>query len=64
MRLTVPAVVVLGVLVGVLIRGQRLRGGPAAVAVTFGFELAHSQAAPVITDTCRLIAQLIGRLHL
>ncbi|MFG2526606.1 hypothetical protein [Streptomyces sp. NPDC048516] len=41
MRLTVPAVVVLGGLMVVLIRGQRLRGGPAAVAVTFGYELAQ-----------------------
>ncbi|WP_433855241.1 hypothetical protein [Streptomyces kronopolitis] len=64
MRLTVPAIVVLGVLMVVLIRGQRLRGGPAAMAVAFGFELAHSRAAPVITDTCHLVAQLIGRLHL
>ncbi|MGY5079360.1 hypothetical protein ACWIGX_20070 [Streptomyces nigrescens] len=64
MRLTVPAVVVLGVLMVVLIRGQKLRGGPAAVAMAFGFQLAHGQAAPAITETCRLVAQLIGRLHL
>lgn len=64
MRLTVPAVVVLGVLMVLLIRSQRLRGGPAAVAVVFGFELAHGQAAPAIAETCHLGAQLIGRLHL
>lgn len=64
MRLTVSAVVLLGVLMVVLIRGQRLRGGPAAVAMVFGFELAHGQAAPAITAACRLVAQLIGRLHL
>ncbi|MGX1759390.1 hypothetical protein ACWIG5_21160 [Streptomyces lydicus] len=64
MRLIVPAVVVLGVLMVVLIRGQRLRGGPAAVAVAFGFLLAQGPAAPAITEMCRLIAQLVGRLHL
>ncbi|MFF9788818.1 hypothetical protein [Streptomyces nigrescens] len=64
MRLTVPAVMVLGVLTAVLIRSQRLRAGPATVAVVLGFELAQSQAAPVIAEACRCLAQLISRLHL
>ncbi|MEU8782004.1 hypothetical protein [Streptomyces sp. NPDC048637] len=55
---------VLGVLTALLIRSQRLRAGPATVAVALGFELAHSQAAPVIAETCRCVAQLISRLHL
>ncbi|GGX58485.1 hypothetical protein [Streptomyces chartreusis] len=57
MVVTVSAVVLLGVIVFVLLRGGSVRVWPALACTSFGFFLASTGAAPAITD---VIATVTG----
>ncbi|MFH9016093.1 hypothetical protein ACH4C6_32530 [Streptomyces sp. NPDC017943] len=50
MAISISAVVLLGIVVFVLIQGGTVRPGPAAACGLFGFFLASTGAAPLITN--------------
>ncbi|MER5988861.1 hypothetical protein [Streptomyces sp. NPDC001787] len=49
MAVSISVIVLLGIVVFVLIRGGSVRLGPALVCAAFGFFLASTGAAPLIT---------------
>lgn len=51
MAVSISDVVLLGIVVFVPIRGGSVRLGPALACAGFGFVLASTGAAPIITDT-------------
>nr|WP_202445836.1 MULTISPECIES: hypothetical protein [Streptomyces] len=55
-------VLLLGIVLVVLIRGGSLKGGPAVVAVLFGFFLASTGIAPSISRFMDSIAQTINQI--
>ncbi|MDI3417292.1 hypothetical protein [Streptomyces luteolus] len=60
MELNISAVLLLGVVLVVMIRGKSLKAGPAVVAVLFGFFLADTGAAPDINRLVGSVAEMVG----
>ncbi|WP_037841548.1 hypothetical protein [Streptomyces sp. NRRL WC-3549] len=62
MAISLSVVLLLGIVLVVLIRGGSLKGGPAVVAVLFGFFLASTGIAPSITRFMDSIADTINQI--
>ncbi|WP_221355338.1 hypothetical protein [Streptomyces beigongshangae] len=62
MAVSISAVVLLGIVVFVLIRGGSVRLGPALACAAFGFFLASTGAAPFITDTITAVTGFISSI--
>lgn len=60
--ISLSVVLMLGIILVVLIRGGSLKGGPAAVAVLFGFFLASTGMAPSINRFMNSIADTINQI--
>jgi hypothetical protein len=59
---SISAVVLLGIVVFVLIRGGSVRLGPALACGLFGFFLASTGAAPLITDAIGTVTGWISSI--
>ncbi|MEJ8632004.1 hypothetical protein [Streptomyces sp. MS2.AVA.5] len=62
MAVSISAVVLLGMIVFVLIRGGSVRLGPALACAGFGFFLASTGAAPTITDAIGTVTSWISSI--
>uniref|UniRef100_UPI002F90C8C5 hypothetical protein n=1 Tax=Streptomyces sp. NBC_01562 TaxID=2975879 RepID=UPI002F90C8C5 len=62
MAVSISAVVLLGIVVFVLIRGGSVRVLPALACAGFGFVLASTGAAPLITDAIGTVTALISSI--
>ncbi|KPC84899.1 MULTISPECIES: hypothetical protein [Streptomyces] len=62
MAISLSVVLMLGIVLVVLIRGGSLKGGPAVVAVLFGFFLASTGMAPSINRFMNSIADTINQI--
>ncbi|WP_326697483.1 hypothetical protein OG909_09175 [Streptomyces sp. NBC_01754] len=62
MAISLSVVLLLGIVLVVLIRGGSLKGGPAVVAVLFGFFLASTGIAPSISRFMDSIANTINQI--
>ncbi|MFE4212347.1 hypothetical protein [Streptomyces sp. NPDC056844] len=62
MAISLSVVLLLGVVLVVLIRGGSIKGGPAVVAVLFGFFLASTGMAPSINRFMNSIADTINQI--
>ncbi|MEU4506808.1 hypothetical protein [Streptomyces sp. NPDC024089] len=62
MAVSISAVVLLGIVVLVLIRGGSVRLLPALACTGFGFFLASTGAAPVITDAISAVTGWISSI--
>ncbi|MDQ0796377.1 hypothetical protein ABZY45_01980 [Streptomyces sp. NPDC006516] len=62
MAISLSVVLLLGIVLVVLIRGGSLKGGPAVVAVLFGFFLASTGMAPSINRFMNSIAETINQI--
>ncbi|GAA2470372.1 hypothetical protein ACFW9F_12660 [Streptomyces sp. NPDC059506] len=62
MAISLSVVLLLAIILVVMIRNGSLKGGPAAVAVLFGFFLASSGMAPTIQNFLDSIADTIQRI--
>ncbi|WP_329037267.1 hypothetical protein OHT61_10835 [Streptomyces sp. NBC_00178] len=63
MAISLSVVLLLGIVLVVLIRGGSLKGGPAVVAVLFGFFLASTGMAPSINRFMNSIADTINQIN-
>ncbi len=63
MAISLSVVLLLAIVLVVLIRGGSLKGGPAAVAVLFGFFLASTGMAPSIQRFLDSIAETINEIN-
>ncbi|NLU75517.1 hypothetical protein HCC61_23100 [Streptomyces sp. HNM0575] len=63
MELNISAVLLLGVVLVVMIRGKSLKPGPAVVAVLFGFFLADTDTAPSINQFMTSVADMISGIE-
>lgn len=64
MVITVSLVVLVGVILVLMIRSGKIKGGPALVAALFGFLLASSDLAPNIQDFLDSISRSISDFDL
>ncbi|MGY5127487.1 hypothetical protein [Streptomyces nigrescens] len=62
MALSLSVVLLLGIILIVLIRGKSLKGGPALVAILFGFFLASTGVAPSINKFLNSLADTINNI--
>ncbi|AGJ54938.1 MULTISPECIES: hypothetical protein [Streptomyces] len=62
MAISLSVVLLLGVVLVVLIRGGSIKGGPAVVAVLFGFFLASTGMAPSINRFMNSIADTLNQI--
>ncbi|MFF7858985.1 hypothetical protein [Streptomyces sp. NPDC007904] len=62
MAVSISAVVLLGIVVFVLIRGGSVRLGPALACAEFGFFLASTGAAPAITSAMSTVTGWISSI--
>ncbi|HEY9440373.1 MAG TPA: hypothetical protein VIS29_17370 [Streptomyces sp.] len=62
MAISLSVVLLLGIVLVVLIRGGSIKGGPAIVAVLFGFFLASTGMAPSINRFMNSIADTINQI--
>ncbi|MEU0303751.1 hypothetical protein ABZ252_30555 [Streptomyces sp. NPDC006175] len=62
MAISLSVVLLLGIVLVVLIRGGSIKGGPAVVAVLFGFFLASTGIAPSINRFMNSIADTINQI--
>ncbi|MFG2463346.1 hypothetical protein ACGFWE_40725 [Streptomyces sp. NPDC048523] len=62
MAISISAVVLLGIVTFVLIRGGSVRPGPALACAGFGFFLASTSAAPFITDATSTVTGWISTI--
>ncbi|MEU0134674.1 hypothetical protein ABZ172_11650 [Streptomyces sp. NPDC006296] len=62
MAISLSVVLMLGIVLVVLIRGGSIKGGPAIVAVLFGFFLASTGMAPSINRFMNSIAETINQI--
>jgi hypothetical protein len=60
--ISLSVVLMLGIILVVLIRGGSIKGGPAVVAVLFGFFLASTGMAPSINRFMNSIAETINEI--
>ncbi|MFG2589323.1 hypothetical protein [Streptomyces sp. NPDC048438] len=63
MAISLSVVLLLGIVLVVLIRGGSIKGGPAVVAVLFGFFLASTGMAPSINRFMNSIADTINQIN-
>ncbi|MEV3928162.1 MULTISPECIES: hypothetical protein [unclassified Streptomyces] len=63
MAISLSVVLMLGIVLVVLIRGGSIKGGPAVVAVLFGFFLASTGMAPSINRFMNSIADTINQIN-
>lgn len=62
MAISLSVVLLLAIVLVVLIRGGSLKGGPAVVAILFGFFLASTDMAPSVNRFMDSIAETINRI--
>ncbi|GGX50871.1 hypothetical protein [Streptomyces minutiscleroticus] len=62
MAISLSVVLLLAIILIVLIRGGSLKGGPAIVAILFGFFLASTGIAPSINRFLNSIAETINSI--
>ncbi|MFJ4684907.1 hypothetical protein ACIQNG_30685 [Streptomyces sp. NPDC091377] len=62
MAISLSVVLLLAIILVVLIRGGSLKGGPAVVAILFGFFLASTGMAPSINRFLDSIAETINSI--
>ncbi|BCK71247.1 hypothetical protein CP981_13450 [Streptomyces platensis] len=62
MALSLSVVLLLGIILIVLIRGKSIKGGPALVAILFGFFLASTGVAPSINKFLNSLADTINHI--
>ncbi|MCL7377368.1 hypothetical protein [Streptomyces sp. 35G-GA-8] len=62
MAISLSVVVLLAVVLVVLIRGGSLKGGPAIVAILFGFFLASTNIAPSVNNFMNSLAEMINKI--
>ncbi|QNP72723.1 hypothetical protein IAG44_27045 [Streptomyces roseirectus] len=60
MAISLSVVLLLAIILVVMIRGGSIKGGPAVVAVLFGFFLASTGLAPTINDLMDSITKAIA----
>ena len=63
MAISLSVVLLLGIVLVVLIRGGSIKGGPAAVAVLFGFFLASTGVADDIQRFLNSVAETINSIQ-
>ncbi|MFI9582077.1 hypothetical protein ACIHCQ_09575 [Streptomyces sp. NPDC052236] len=63
MAISLSVVLLLAIVLVVLIRGGSLKGGPAVVAVLFGFFLASTGMAPSIQRFLDSLAETINEIN-
>ncbi|MET9556399.1 MULTISPECIES: hypothetical protein [Streptomyces] len=62
MAISLSVVLLLAIVLVVLIRGGSLKGGPAIVAILFGFFLASTDMAPSVNRFMDSIAETINQI--
>ncbi|MEV7659463.1 hypothetical protein AB0O39_35525 [Streptomyces anulatus] len=62
MAVSISGVALLGIVVFILIRGGAVRLGPALACAAFGFFLASTGAAPLITDAIGAVTGWIASI--
>ncbi|MFF3750242.1 hypothetical protein ACFYYH_07230 [Streptomyces sp. NPDC002018] len=62
MAISLSVVLLLAIIMVVLIRGGSLKGGPAVVAILFGFFLASTNIAPSVNRFLNSIADTINQI--
>ncbi|AQU68719.1 hypothetical protein [Streptomyces niveus] len=62
MAISLSVVLLLAIVLVVLIRGGSLKGGPAVVAILFGFFLASTDMAPSVNRFMDSIAETINQI--
>ncbi|MCI3225867.1 MULTISPECIES: hypothetical protein [unclassified Streptomyces] len=63
MAISLSVVLLLAIVLVVLIRGGSLKGGPAVVAILFGFFLASTDMAPSVNRFMNSIAETINQIN-
>ncbi|MFD5894084.1 hypothetical protein [Streptomyces sp. NPDC060366] len=63
MAISLSVVLLLAIVLVVLIRGGSLKGGPAVVAILFGFFLASTDMAPSVNRFMDSIADTINQIN-
>ncbi|MEU0277859.1 hypothetical protein ACIOGX_06880 [Streptomyces sp. NPDC088147] len=63
MAISLSVVVLLAVILVVLFRGGSLKGGPAIVAILFGFFLASTNIAPSVNRFLNSIAETVNQIR-
>lgn len=63
MAISLSVVLLLAIVLVVLIRGGSLKGGPAIVAILFGFFLASTDMAPSVNRFLDSIAETINQIN-
>ncbi|MFI9149660.1 hypothetical protein [Streptomyces sp. NPDC053367] len=63
MAISLSVVLLLGIVLVVLMRGGSIKGGPAIVAVLFGFFLASTGMAPSINRFLNSLAETINSIN-
>ncbi|MCD9593296.1 hypothetical protein [Streptomyces sp. 8ZJF_21] len=62
MIVSMSTVLLLGALLGLMLRNRALGAGGATIAALFGFCLASTGAAPAINDALQSLAESLGRI--
>ncbi|MFD3525746.1 hypothetical protein [Streptomyces sp. NPDC058653] len=62
MAISLSVVLLLAIILVVLIRGGSLKGGPATVAILFGFFLASTDMAPSVNRVLDSLAETINQI--
>lgn len=63
MAISLSVVVLLAIILAVLFRSKSLKGGPAIIAILFGFFLASSGIAPSINRLLSSLAATIDQIR-
>ncbi|WP_405618055.1 hypothetical protein OG292_28095 [Streptomyces sp. NBC_01511] len=63
MAISLSVVLLLAIVLVVLIRGGSLKGGPAVVAILFGFFLASTDMAPSVNRFLDSLADTINQIN-
>ncbi|WP_405799426.1 hypothetical protein [Streptomyces sp. NBC_01506] len=63
MAISLSVVLLLAIVLVVLIRGGSLKGGPAVVAILFGFFLASTDMAPSVNNFMNSLAEMINDIN-
>lgn len=62
MAISLSVVLLLAVVLVVMIKGKSIKGGPAIVAVLFGFFLASTGIAPTINRFMNSLAEMVNQI--
>lgn len=63
MAISLSVVLLLAIVLVVLIRGGSLKGGPAVVAILFGFFLASTDIAPSVNRFMNSLAEMVNQIN-